>query len=309
MEPSHKLNVELEGTPESEVDVGAEIRLRVGIACASGCEISPVPIEVMTEKGAVFVRQGDSDEDEDAQALLLTAPSSVGEHRWTLAVPGHEVGGILHEGCSVSIEFATRAHVTSMAVWEIPSAVVLGADFKVKVGVKCSAECALTGGRFEVLDGEGETVGGGDLGELPSPGTRALYSAYTALAAPRTEAVSIWSVRFIPESVTLPHTECVANFSFPTVRAPEHRVTLTLREEGTGAPLERADVKLGAYRALTDAGGQAVLELPKGSYALSVWKQGYQPLSQEVAVDQDVELDLEASVAPDVDEDEERLWM
>jgi hypothetical protein len=196
-----------------------------------------------------------------------------------------------------------------MAVWEIPSAVVLGADFKVKVGVKCSAECPLTGGRFEVLNDEGETVGGGRLGELPSPGTRALYSAYAESAAPLTEAVSIWSVRFIPESVALPHTECVANFSFPTVREPEHRVTITLREEGTGAPLERADVKLGAYRASTDAGGHAVLELPKGRYALSVWKHGYRPLSQKVSVDQDVEMDLKASVAPDVDEDEERLWM
>jgi hypothetical protein len=309
MDTTHKLELELEDTPESKVDAGAEIRLRVGISCASGCELSPVPIEVTTDDGVVLVQQLDSGEDEAEKVLILTAPSSVGEHRWTLTVPGHEVEGILHEACSLSVEFRTRAHVTSMAVWEIPSAVVMGAEFKVQVGVKCSAECPLTGGRFEVLNDEGAPVSGGDLGELPSPGTRALYPAYAGMAAPLAEAVSNWSVRFIPESVVLPHTEAIATFSFPTVRAPEHRVTITLREEGTGTPLEHADVKLGAYRASTDAGGHAVLELPKGSYPLNVWKHGYHPLSQTVAVDNDVEMDIDASVARDVDADEEQVWM
>ena len=71
---------------------------------------------------------------------------------------GHETDGTVHEeGCLV-VSFTTRPHTTSMAVWDVPSPVVMNRSFKVKVGVKCSSACSLAGHLIEVCDDGGTQV-------------------------------------------------------------------------------------------------------------------------------------------------------
>ena len=77
----------------------------------------------------------------ETEAFAVKVPGQVGEHDWTVLFPGHETEGTVHEeGCLV-VSFTTRPHTTSMAVWDVPSPVVMNRSFKVKVGVKCSATC------------------------------------------------------------------------------------------------------------------------------------------------------------------------
>ena len=92
-------------------------------------------------------------------------------------------------------------------------------------------------------------------------------------------------------------------------RPPEHRFTVTVIDSDTQEPMARAQVRLGIDRGATDESGQAILDVPKGDYALDVRRVGYVVLSRNVEVNQDVAIQVEALPAPDIDPDDEQVWM
>lgn len=196
-----------------------------------------------------------------------------------------------------------------MAVWDVPSPVVMNRSFSVKVGVKCSTACSLVGHLIEVCDEAGVRIGESTLGETPWPGTSGLYVADVELTAPATEGMSSWSARYVAKDPGLPHAEESASFSFRTARPAEHRVTVKVTEKDTNAPLENVDVRLGVYGASTDAQGLASLELPGGKYELDAWKAGYETLPRTVEVVTDLMIQVEAVFSPEKDPDESQVWM
>ena len=226
---------------------------------------------------------------------------------------------------------APAPHATSIAVWGVPSPVVVGSRFTVTVGVKCAAACSLAGRPVVVRDAAGAEVGRGRLGALPAAGTRALYSAEVTLAAPAAAGVHAWTATFppagsgpppaaeggsagVPPPETAapreaPHAEARAAFSFRAAPRPEHRVTVTVHDQETEQPLTAAEVHLGPYRAATAADGRTRVDVPAGDYDLYVRKAGYAPHTGRVAVTGDVALQVVAAPAPDVDPDDEQLWM
>ena len=132
----------------------------------------------------------------------------------------------------------TTPHPTSIAVWDVPSPVVVNSSFTVNVGMTCSLACQLTGQLIEVRDESGVQAGEGRLGDTPWPGTSALYGAEVHLAAPAGEGMYTWAVTFAGTESEMPHEDASATFSFRTARPPDHRVTVTVRERDTEAPLE-----------------------------------------------------------------------
>ena len=56
-------------------------------------------------------------------------------------------------------ESRTAPHPTSIAVWGVPSPVVVDGRFAVQVGVKCAAGCALAGQPVVVRDEAGADIG------------------------------------------------------------------------------------------------------------------------------------------------------
>ena len=226
---------------------------------------------------------------------------------------------------------APPPHATSIAVWDVPSPVVAGSRFGVTVGVKCAAACPLAGQPVVVRDAAGAEVGRGRLDSQPAPGTRALYAASVALAAPAEAGVHAWTATFpaagsgaapaaesgseeAPPPGTAappeaPHAEARAAFSFRAAAPPEHRVTVTVHDRQTEAPLAAVEVYVGPYRAATDAEGATRVDVPAGDYDLYVRKAGYAPHAGRVAVTSDVALQVAAAPAPDVDADDEQVWM
>src|SRR5512134_1698403 len=170
---SHQTSIELSQALPSEVAVGTNVILKVRVSCPEGCDLSGRPIRVMSAGTQIcttelVTHQGVISETEN---FAVKVPQQVGEHDWTILFPRHEIDGDVHEeGCLV-VSFATRPHATSMAVWDVPSPVVMNRSFKVKVGVKCSSACSLAGQLIEVRDDGGTQVGEGRLGETPWPGT------------------------------------------------------------------------------------------------------------------------------------------
>ena len=106
-------------------------------------------------------------------------------------------------------------HTTSIAVWDVPSPVVMSRAFTVKVGLTCSAACALTGQPIVVRDGNGIKVGEGKVGETLSPGTSALYGADVDLVAPGEAGVWSWSVVFAGTQGPMPPRGRVRKLRFP----------------------------------------------------------------------------------------------
>ena len=222
----------------------------------------------------------------------------------------------------------------------MPSPVVAGRPFTATVGVKCASGCRLSGMPIVVRDAAGAAAGEGRLGEAPSPGTRALYAAEVSLVAPDDEGVHAWTADFAgaacsdgdgasrsraggetggrPEGadVRLPevapevaHASSSATFGFRTAGPPDHRVTVSVRERETEAPIARAEVRIGLYRGATGADGRVALDVTAGEHAVSVRKAGYQPHADRVAVTTDLALRVDADRAPDPELDDDHVWM
>ncbi len=220
-------------------------------------------------------------------------------------------------------EPGTAPHPTSIAVWSVPSPVVVRRRFTARVGVKCAAGCPLAGRSVVVRDETGADIGRGRLGETPAPGTEALYAADVALPAPASEGVHTWSAGFDgaepepappangaagPESAPA-HANATATFSFRVILPPEHIVTVTVRSRDADTPLAGAEVRVGLHRGSTDAGGRARIDVRTGSYDLHVRKPGHAPHTDRVTVTGDLTLQVGMSPASDPDLDEDQVWM
>jgi hypothetical protein len=239
--------------------------------------------------------------------ITLMAPHDIGEHAWSIAFPAHECNGIVHEGCTLPVRLRTKPHATSLAVWEVPSPVVMGEKFRIKAGAKSSGACALEGKAIEVIDQAGTAVAQGSLGATPWPGTSALYWVELELIAPGEEGLAWWSVRFAAAETELPHAGSSSRFSIAVVRPPAHLLAVEVLEKESGAPIADAQIHLGAYAAATDPSGHAEVAMPKGTYDLTVWKVGYDAPGRIVDIRGDTTVKIEAVVVPP--ENPDAPWM
>src|SRR5713226_3313616 len=89
------------------------------------------------------------------RALVLRAPLEAGEHIYRAVLAAQEKGGVAHEETSTAFSFVTKAHATNVNVWGLPSAIAAGERFGLKVGIKCSAGCKLTGRPLRIFDHDG----------------------------------------------------------------------------------------------------------------------------------------------------------
>jgi len=196
----------------------------------------------------------------------------------------------------------TAPHETSLAVWDIPSPLRLGASAKIKFGVRCAKGCPLIAQPLEILDSTQKKISSAKTGPSPLPSTTGLYWAEAEIVAPKIEGPQLWTARFSPSGLETEHSASSLTFSLITVRPPEHRITVEVVHEKTAIPLDRTEVRLDAFRTLTNEQGVATLEVPKGSYQLNVWKMGYQHVSRDMEINSDqwvkIELVLEPEPSP-----------
>jgi hypothetical protein len=301
----HSTAIELSEAVPGEVAVGADIVLRPKVSCSAGCDLRGLPVKVDGPDGLMVAGALTTFEVpvNESEGIAVKTPLRVGEHTWTIVFEPQENGDIGHAGCSLPVTVKAIAHGTSLAVWDIPSPVVMGTRFTIKVGAKSAANCGLSDAGIEVCDGSGAVAASGRLGETPWPGTSALYWAAVELTAPGNEGLSAWSVRFAAADLALPHDGSVAEFRVAIVRPPEHRLTVKVIEKDSRAPIEDVQVRLGAYRAATDPSGMAEVMMPKGVHELHVWKAGYEAPSRPLDVNGEISVEVEASIIPEEDPD------
>src|SRR5205807_3384994 len=85
---------------------------------------------------------------------------------------------------------------TSLAIWDVPLAVAAGERFAVSIGARSSIGCMLRERIVEVLDPSGTVAASGRLGEVPWPGTAALFWTKVELRAPLVPGLAAFMVRF-----------------------------------------------------------------------------------------------------------------
>lgn len=299
--PAGAIALEVQAPVPEAVDADRDFSLTLRAACSYGCELSGAPF-IVRESGDVLVAgrlpclTGDR---HDTAAITLRAPQGIGEFEWTVVVPSHTVDGVVHDEGSVTLSFRTRPHATSLAVWDHPSAVVVGQTFHVNVGVKCSAGCLLGGHEIEIQDETGARAAIGTLGDTPWSGTTGLFWTSMEMTAPAAEGRFSWSIAFLPAESRVPHDCAASTLALTTVPSPEHRVSIQVVEKGTDTPLREAHVRLGMYRESTDDAGVATFEVPGGEHRLFIWKAGYDAPERTIDVAKSENLRIEAKVLPE----------
>ncbi|MEA2905654.1 MAG: hypothetical protein QOI12_3041 [Alphaproteobacteria bacterium] len=305
---AHTIELKLTDPPPPELAVGADVVLKVAVWCPSGCDLRGLPVTV-TDQDGVLLASGLAAGDcagRDSAEIALQAPRRLGEFVWTVHGPAHQTAAVRHEGSTLAIAFRTLPQGTSLAVWDIPSPVVTGARFAIKVGAKSAAGQELRGARIEIRDDTGATVAQSMLGGTPWPDTSALYWTEVELSAPAHEGLGAWRATFAASELELPHDASSSTFSVAVVRPPEHRLTVKVVERETANPVENAIVRAGAFRATTNPGGLAQVAMPKGTFDLAIWKVGYEAPVRTVVIEDDMTVEVEVLTLPE--EDPDAVW-
>jgi hypothetical protein len=307
----HEARLKLCEPLPNDVPVASTIKLKVKVMCPLGCDLSGGSVHLrsaeeilVTSKLAICNSDpGWSETDE----MSAKAPDGIGFFSWNVIFLGHGLKEKLHEQATLAISFVTTPLATSLAIWDAPSPVIVGEPFKVKVGVKSSRGCRLTGAEVELLDDSGERKGIGALDENVWEGTTALFWTEIDAVAPEKEGLTSWSAQFAATDGELPHQAAVAQFNFLAVKPPDHKLTIMIFDEQTGAPIENAQVRLGCYKAATDACGVAEIFVPFGRYEVSAWMVAHELRRTSIEVTADMTVRLMAIALPE--EDPGAPWM
>lgn len=304
----HAVTIGVRPAVPAAVDAGAALTVRLFVACRSGCDLRGRIVRLVAPDGAVTVHEltGHVDGSTVTDEICVHTPHAAGVSTWGLVFPGHAAGRVTHDAAAVAMDVDVRPHDTSVVVWDVPSPVPVGTPFTVKVGVRCATLCRLTGHAVEVR-ADGVTVGRGTLGALPWPDTRGLHWAEVPVVAPATPGLAHWAGIFTGVNATPDHRASQAPFTFRVEPPPAHRVTLTVTVRDTGAPLGGADVRVGVYRAVTDAAGQADVPVPAGSYDVVVETDGFAGHLPGLDVHGDVSVTVAAVRTPTEAEEHEAL--
>jgi hypothetical protein len=289
-----------------EVDAGAELTVACRVSCPSGCDLSGHSVSIRGRDDTELARAELTVLDGETyvtRAIVLRAPVEAGVHFYRAVLAAQEKDGVLHEETSTELSFAARPHAASVNVWGLPSAIAARERFRLKVGIKCSAGCNLTGKPFGILDHEGAKVGAGSLLDRVWPGTSALYFAELEAEAPRATGDYQWRVEAPGLDSGVPHAAASFPFAVKVVGPPDHEVTVEAFDSETRAPIKGAHVLLHPYRALTDERGVAKVKVAKGRYKLFVSGFNYMAHEDIIDVTDDVTTRAELAAAPERPED------
>jgi hypothetical protein len=299
---THSTAIELSEPAPAEVAAGSELMLKIKLTCAADCDLHKLPLTITSpDETAPAVRHIN-----DSGEVTLRIPPKVGPQSFTIAFGPHEADDIRHEPCALSLTVNSIPHGTSLAVWDIPSPIVKGERFTIKVGAKSAANAELNGLEIAVFDNSDKVAARGRLRDTTWPGTSALYWDELELTAPTEEGLRKWSVRFAAEGLALPHDGTAAEFSAMVARPPEHRLTVKVIERQSKQPIEDVQVRLGPFRGATDPTGIAEVMMPKGTYDLHVWKTAYEAPAHSIVIKGDLSIEVEAVFVPE--EDPDNAW-
>ena len=157
-----RANLEVTYVAPVTIGVGTELPLTIRVSCPCGCDLQGALVKVLGPGGEFVSKELTryTNKSAETEVLGLPAPEEVGQHTWNIVFPRQEFKDVVHDEHSLVMPFRTIPHATTLAVWNVPTApIAMGSTFTVRVGVKCSEACRLTGGLVEIRDSAGTIVG------------------------------------------------------------------------------------------------------------------------------------------------------
>lgn len=283
------------------VDAGADITLKGKVSCSPACDLRGHRLLITDQAGAdagsVEITTFDGATNETSE-LVVKAPIEPGGYTWTAVCRAVAKGGIAYTEASTPISFTVRPHITNVVAWDVPSAIVAGERFRMKVGIKCVNACDLTNRGFGIYDQEGTQVVTGTLPRDLWPGTAGLYVAEVELVAPAAEGLYTWSVKGPGSDDGIPHGDASVSFGVRVVSHPEYVVTVETVDQESQTPLSGARVVMHPYKAVTDERGVAEMRVAKGVYRLFVSQTKYLTFGLPVEVTADMSARAELYLEP-----------
>jgi len=297
----HKTNISLLETVSSEVEANSNLTIKAKVLCVSGCNLQGDKIKIVDLQGEQIAEvelQSAGETVGGVAEFTVQVPKMPGEQTWKIVYFAQQREDTLHEESSVELSFKVRPHRISLSAWEIPSPVNKGEKFRIKIGAKCLAGCSLAGLPIVILDDSKNRVVEGRLGEEVLPQTEGIYWTEQELTAPADEELHKWVVESFLSELEVPHQANTVSFSFRTVKAPEHTVTIEVTNRDDHTPLEAANIMLGLHRAVTDEQGRATLSVPGGRQKLYVAKDDYLSIEKELDITEDTTVKIEMEFFP-----------
>jgi hypothetical protein len=276
---------------EDEVDAGCAFAVTARAACPERCDLGAAAIAFSGPGGGEPViaglRRSDDGEGYVTGEVTLTAPAAAGTHRFSATImPPPE--GPVHAAAPAEFAITSRSHAARMNLWDVPSAIVAGEEFRFKVGLKCSAGCRLAGRRLLLLDGDGRTVATAKLGDEVWRGTTALYFAEVTARAPGQVGRHAWTLRAPADDSGLPHGEGTAPLSLNVVDEPACEIVIEAVDRDDQTPIRGASVVMHPYRTVSDDQGIARLKAARGNYSIVVSARKHIPVRTDVALTGDL---------------------
>jgi hypothetical protein len=283
------------------VDAGAAMTLMAKVSCSPACDLRGHALSIKDQAGTEIASlelttfDGTTNQTREFSAQ---APVAAGQHRWSAVCPAFVKAGVSYPEASSAISFTVTPHTTNVVVWDIPPTIVVGEKFRMKVGIKCSAECRLAYTQFAIYDHEGAHLATGTLSGEVWPGTTALYFAEVEVEAPATEGLYTWSVKGPQSDGEIAHAEAAVSFGVRVVSHPEYVVRVETIDMVNQTPLSGARVVMHPYKAVTDERGIAEVRVAKGAYKLFVSQTRYVTFGLPVDVTADMTARAELYLEP-----------
>ena len=152
------------------VDAGADMTLHATVSCSPACDLRGHTLSIKDQAGAdvgsVELTEFDGATNKTGE-FVVKAPVDAGEHTWVAVCPAVVKEGVSYAETSTPISFTVKPHTAHVVAWDVPSAIVAGERFTMKVGIKCSNDCDLTNSDFGIYDHEGAQRRHGDAARRP----------------------------------------------------------------------------------------------------------------------------------------------
>jgi len=189
-------------------------------------------------------------------------------------------------------------HKISLAAWDVPTPVEEKHGIRIKVGATCDHGCSLSGSVIEVKEANGKTISSGTLGGVPFVGTRSLFWAEVDFGAPGDLGLHTWEARVSHSNAPPSHTSATVRFSVLVTKSAQYRLTVSVSDGATKAPLGSAYVRVGGSTLFTDDSGKAAASVAPGIQELVAWKRDHLMSRSKVDVSKDDVIQVELTPYP-----------
>lgn len=272
------------------MEAAGAMRLLCRVAGAAPRDLIGRALRIEDEAGGVVATGAISISDDGtdaAAAFEVTAPLRAGSHQWRAFLTGSGATAAADAPIGV-FSVAVRPQDIMIAVWDVPSALVAGETFTVKVGIKASVAGSMARTPVTIHDADGNQLSAAEADDTTLPGSDGLHVVEFQLAAPASEGLHRWEARASGAASPASRTDASAALAVRVVPCPDVSVTVEAFDAEDEAPIRNAKVVLHPYRALTNQDGVAVLRVAGGDYTLFVSARGHETASWRLAITQDM---------------------